>query len=404
MPYYESDAVTLYNGDCRTVLATLPAQSVHCCVTSPPYWGLRNYGLEPSQWADGWRGCLGLEPDMGAYVRHLVEVFRGVWRVLRDDGTCFINLGDSYTSGGRTSHGTRIDVKQSSHRGMNGTHDPARAPQPPDLKEKNLTGMPWRVAFALQADGWILRSDIIWHKPNPMPESVTDRPTKSHEYLFLLTKQPRYFYDQEAVREPHTMRPQARPGGHKRHQPGALLPAHTWSGTARDLPGVDGNPAGRNKRTVWTIATQAFRGAHFAVMPERLVEPCVLAGTSAHGCCSACGAPYRRVVERTGYDGAGRADDSVYTGQAYRHPQSAPRGPRRNFGEPTAHTTGWQPGCACAAPVAPCTALDPFGGSGTVGVVAARHGRQSVLIEQNAQYCQLAVQRLAPREERACAD
>lgn len=219
------------HGDALEVLQTLEPESVQACITSPPYWGLRDY-QHPEQ--------LGLEKTPEEYVARLVEIFREVRRVLREDGTLWLNLGDSYSSGGRGGGGSFMDMR-------GGDGDPQagawahrkdekgwRSP-PPGLKPKDLVGIPWRVAFALQADGWTLRSDIIWNKLNPMPESVTDRPTKSHEYLFLLSKSARYCYD----------------------EPGS----------------------GRNRRSVWTIPTQPFHGAHFAVMPQALVEPCILAGS-----------------------------------------------------------------------------------------------------------------------------
>ena len=217
-------------GDCREVLPTLGAGSVQCVVTSPPYYGLRDYG-HPDQ--------IGLEPSVDAYVAEMVAVFRQVRRVLADDGTMFLNIGDSYGSG------------------------------------KQLLGVPWRVAFALQADGWVLRSDCIWHKPNPLPESVRDRPTKAHEYVFLLAKRARYFYDSGAVAEPLVS---TRPSGNKsRLVSGRMGGDHGWNlrpSDERSLP-----EGGRNKRTVWTIPPQPCKEAHFAVMPPALVEPCILAGS-----------------------------------------------------------------------------------------------------------------------------
>jgi len=265
-----------------------------------------------AQWCQkcpAWFGSLGLEPTPELYVQHIVEVFREVWRVLRKDGTCYVNLGDSYSSGGRDSHGTRIGYKQASNRGtMEATGH--RLPMPPGLKPKDLVGIPWRVAFALQADGWWLRSDIIWSKPNPMPESVRDRPTKSHEYIFLLSKQERYYFDQDAVREPyapagierseygynHAYRNQfiGSPTD-KRFQSGKVLAAsHKGSKLHTGKTGVNGNGRvseaertdnsnGRNIRSVWTVATQPFPEAHFATFPEALIKPCILAGCPPGG-------------------------------------------------------------------------------------------------------------------------
>ena len=215
---------------------------------------------------------------MDGYVNSLVGVFREVHRVLRDDGTAWLNLGDSFSSGGRTTHGTRVGIKQSTNRGSNGCADSPRPPQPTGLKPKDICGIPWRVAFALQADGWYLRSDIIWAKNNPMPESVLDRPTRAHEYMFLLAKSEHYYYDSDAVREE------------------AVSDTIRSSALHRDTVSTNGNggsaarsPTGyRNRRTVWTLNSEPFFGAHFATFPTKLVEPCVLAGTSEKGCCPRC--------------------------------------------------------------------------------------------------------------------
>jgi DNA modification methylase len=270
-PYYQERHATLYQGDCRATLAQLPEASVHCVVTSPPYWGLRDYGLG----AD----ALGLEPTPDLYVQHLVEIFRLVKRVLRDDGTLWLNLGDAYSS---TTKGDNRPDAQQRPRDPHGFHSGSGTrwhtgtwEVQTGLKPKDLCGMPWRVAFALQADGWYLRSDIIWHKPNPMPESVRDRPTKSHEYLFLLSKSARYFYDQEAVKEPQHGAMQRR---------GAVCTLARSRATGRQDGGRVWQDTGfRNRRSVWTIATQPTKHAHFATFPPRLVEPCILAGCPADG-------------------------------------------------------------------------------------------------------------------------
>jgi len=326
----------LIRGDARRI--PLADESVQTVITSPPYWGLRDYGLEPSVWptstAEGaeaaehehdfedrtkrsggayapgskkrwqhsaedftrddrfldghpaipagslcakcgaWRGVLGLEPTTELYVAHLVEIFREVRRVLRSDGTVWLNLGDSYNAAGRETHGTRIGEKQGTNRASAEGLDKCR-PSAMDLKPKDLVGIPWRVAFALQADGWWLRSDIIWAKPNPMPESVTDRPTKSHEYIFLLTKSERYYFDQDAVREP---------GSENSHGGGRLnYERKTSLGIrGRNTGCLTAKPAGedgRNIRTVWTIATQPYAGAHFATFPEKIPDRCIRAGS-----------------------------------------------------------------------------------------------------------------------------
>lgn len=369
-PYYADAHLTVYVGDCREVMADMPAESIHCVVTSPPYWGLRDYGVA---------GQLGLEPTPEEYVANLVAVFREVRRVLRADGTVWLNLGDSYAGSGpsgaayqsettkRRADGDGTDgvfrvSKRLAERGL--TYAEKKPVPPPGLKPKDLVGIPWRVAFALQADGWYLRSDIVWSKPNPMPESVTDRPTKAHEYLFLLSKAPRYYYDAEAVREraesgPSDLRKMAegreRIGGLVKEQTDPRLKASALTNigrkrsvggkqlasaqassaaTERRMGGFNDRwdasenngtaPAGRNLRSVWTIATQPYPGAHFATFPEKLVEPCVKAGCPLDG-----------------------------------------------------------------------TVLDPFAGSGTVGRVANRLGRRAVLIDLKADYIDQAMLRNA---------
>jgi DNA modification methylase len=257
-------SVTLHLGDCLAVLRTLPAASVQCCVTSPPYFGLRDYGHADQ---------IGLEQTPDEYVTKLVAVFREVSRALKDDGTLWLNLGDSYNAAGRTGHGTRVGYKQNTNRASAMGGDNCR-PSVDWLKPKDLIGIPWRVAFALQADGWFLRQDIIWHKPNPMPESVQDRCTKAHEYLFLLSKAERYYFDSESMKE-------------RARGPAKICgPKNDASRNDSDRRGiVRGDGETRTRRSVWTIATQPYAGAHFAVMPPALIEPCILAGSSPGDVC-----------------------------------------------------------------------------------------------------------------------
>ena len=258
----------IHQGDCLTILRERFApESVQCCVTSPPYWGLRDYGVE---------GQLGLEATPELYVAKMVEVFREVKRVLKADGTLWLNLGDSYAGSGR---GNNPNGKQGTNKGT--SFDPEYSGVVPSgLKHKDLVGIPWRVAFALQADGWYLRQDIIWAKPNPMPESVTDRCTKSHEYLFLLSKSERYYYDHEAIKEPAT------PGCHTTTQKsfGGQAAGAVVKPSGNQIPGSTFSwGETRNKRTVWTIATQPYSEAHFATFPPKLIEPCILAGCPSGG-------------------------------------------------------------------------------------------------------------------------
>ena len=260
----------ILTGDCREMLRTLEAGSVRTCITSPPYFGLRDYGHD---------GQIGLEQTPDDYVAELVEVFREVRRVLSDDGTLWLNLGDSYASyrdGKATPDTTRGDSTGTLAPKGEAKNRMASTFVGTGIKHKDLIGIPWRVAFALQQDGWYLRSDIIWHKPNPMPESVTDRPTKSHEYLFLLTKSPRYYYNHDAIREPVKEGNKGYIGGVRaRTAPGALGGENQHNMERREYAEIKG----ANRRSVWTINTKPFKGAHFAVMPEALVEPCILAGS-----------------------------------------------------------------------------------------------------------------------------
>jgi DNA modification methylase len=322
-------------GDVLDCLREMPAGSVRYCVTSPPYFGLRDYGLPPSKWGDGWEGCLGLEPTPDLFVTHCVETFGEVRRVLADDGTLWLNIGDSYAgswgaqSRGASDNGTST-IEGAEKRGgspLSGRQIMA-APKggsrtgtirAAGVKPKDLFGVPWTLAFALRADGWWLRSDVIWAKPNPMPESVTDRPTSAHEHLFLLAKSARYFYDADAIREDagdigrvngrdgRTEDDRARPPG----------------SNPRTLARLDYTERGRNKRNVWEVATQPYAEAHFATFPPKLVQPCILAGSAAGD-----------------------------------------------------------------------TILDPFAGAGTVGVVALRHGRSFIGIELSADYCAMARRRI----------
>lgn len=379
--------VRLLQGDCRQRLAALPAGSVHCCVTSPPYWSLRDYGVPPSvwggekdcghSWSDGqycrlcnaWRGALGLEPTPEQYVANLVEVFAHVWRALRNDGTLWLNLGDSYAA---NSGQQRAQNGFPSNRAMNRQAVCASsAHRGGSIKAKDLWGMPWRVAFALQEAGWYLRSDIIWSKPNPIPESVLDRPTRAHEYLFLLAKSKKYYYDAEAIRLP----PSGISGGAcfggplKEAKAAALVGSSRLRTQQRAATPEDRKryaTSGANARSVWTIVPTPFAEAHFATFPPELAERCIAAATSEQGCCPKCGRPWIRL-----------------------------RSVARTFESGHVDTLGWSPVCGCAAgqPV-PCIVLDPFGGAGTTGLVAERLGRNSVLCELNPEYLQMARRRI----------
>ena len=319
-PYYQDGAVALYHGDAAVTLAGLPDRSVDCIVTSPPYFGLRDYGQD---------GQIGAEPSPAAFVAALVAVFREARRVLVDDGTFWLNLGDSYANDGKwggSSGGKHVTA-------LHGDTGIGRGKRTTGLAPKNLIGIPWRVAFALQDDGWILRNDIIWHKPNAMPESVTDRLSNRHEHLFLFSKKPRYWFDLDPIREPilkgaagsefHT-------GKTGEHQLGraSSRPRTPWGGVGAPQPNLEATGArhtashdgGRNPGDVWTIATQPFSEAHFATFPPALPERCIQAGCKPGG-----------------------------------------------------------------------TVLDPFSGSGTTGLAAARHGRKYVGIDLNRDYLDLSL-------------
>jgi DNA modification methylase len=378
-------------GDSLTILQSLPDNSVHCCITSPPYWGLRDYGHDKQ---------IGLEPTPEAYVVSMVNVFREVRRVLRNDGTLWLNLGDTYNNMKVGSTQQNVDAKRHNT-------DTFRKELWRGLKPKDLIGIPWRVALALQADGWWLRQDIIWHKPNPMPESVTDRCTKSHEYVFLFAKSEKYYYDSEAVKEDVTGRTNTPPESTASKRPNRGFPgqaARHHCGGAED--------GKRNRRSVWTITTKPFKDSHFAVMPEALVELCLLAGTSEHGCCISCGTPYKRRILVTSPDGRQAEMQGRHTYDSSGNPLMGDNQINKGVtGSFTVHndstqkvlrkeTIGWKPGCNCEnnQPIS-CVVLDPFAGSGTVGVVAKRFNRSSILIELNPTYIDLIHKRLNKEEK-----
>ena len=330
----------IIQGDALTVLKTLDDESVNCCVTSPPYYNLRDYGVD---------GQIGLESSPEEYIQKLVEIFREVRRVLKKDGTLWVNIADSYAGSGKGASNYPENAKrykQGTNKGCVGsmlskTHSAA-------CKKKDLIGIPWMLAFALRADGWYLRQDIIWQKPNPMPESVKDRCTKSHEYIFLLSKNPRYYFDGEAIAEPVANSTIARVSQDIEGQKGSYTPSKANGKMKAVLPRYGGkkyteNPdrfnrtksgtlylprPNRNKRDVWTVSTKPFKGAHFATFPPDLIEPCILSGCPIGG-----------------------------------------------------------------------TVLDPFGGSGTTGMVAKKHGRDFILIELNEEYVKICYDRTKNKEK-----
>jgi DNA modification methylase len=396
-------------GDCLAVLKTMADESVHCVVTSPPYWGLRDYGVE---------GQLGLEKTPEEYIAKMVEIFREVRRVLRSDGTLWLNMGDSYAASGRGGGGGSfqdgdVGTKVS---GANNRRAPAYG-----YKPKDLVGVPWMLAFALRSDGWWLRSDIIWHKPNPMPESVTDRPTKAHEYIFLLSKSEKYFYDAAAIKEPVTgnahergdgVNPKAKKFGQHSRIRQDQDPRHLRYPRNRQnesfSAAVNGLVLDRNKRSVWSVATSPFPEAHFATFPPKLIEPCILAGTSERGCCEKCGAPLKRQLEsetlhRSGSGVSGTAPvGKLAGGSQVRAGHDVRLGPTAKT-----QTTGWEATCDCQVAEintrgakaqkifrAPCVVLDLFSGAGTTGLVARRLQRRYIGIELNPEYIAMSQRRI----------
>jgi len=367
-------------GDNLTWLKSIKSGIVQTCITSPPYWGLRDYGHDEQT---------GLEDTFDKWLSKMVMLFREIERVLRDDGTIWVNMGDSYAGSGKgigSDHGKAVftdeNIKKTNWENI-------------DLPPKNLLGQPWRLAFALQDDGWILRSDIIWAKPNPMPESVTDRPTKAHEYLFLMSKKPHYYYDADAIREPHkeSIKQQIKRIKYAKKQQSERLrqsdnqtdALEKWSINKEDRDMI--NPFGANKRSVWIIPTEAYSKAHFATFPKALVKPCILAGSSRE-CCAQCLKPYKRDMEifggTIGKSWHDHADD-LNGGQSQKHDFSTDGYERK--------TLGFSPDCGCGTKeTKPSLVLDPFSGSGTTGAVCAEYGRNYLGIELNPEYANMRIE------------
>jgi DNA modification methylase len=385
---------SLFCGDVLDGLRMLPGESVDCVVTSPPYWRLRDYGVG---------GQIGLESSPDEYVAKMVLVFGEVRRVLKKRGTVWLNLGDSYASqpaGNKTPSG--FSQTRPSRISGNGDQETVDLPQKDfvGLKPKDLCGVPWRVAFALQADGWWLRQDIIWSKPNPMPESVTDRCTKAHEYVFLLSKAASYYYDNEAIRE-DSIDPESLNGLRERNA-GTMNAVDPKNYKFHGSIGEDGKRRSgqkykkRNKRSVWTITTKPYSGAHFATFPEDLIEPMIRAGTSEKGVCPTCGKPWERIIEASKrYDhittDKGKSADGPYHAQIG---EGEGTHDIRHGVYSDVKTLGWRPSCSCSDEFVPAVVLDPFAGSGTTMAVARRLGRDAVGIELNPAYVKLIKERL----------
>lgn len=460
-PFFDGGAVRVYRGHALDILRQMPDESIHMVVTSPPYWGLRSYKTPPVIWnspntdcrhewepsrvirsspqrdhsggvatgatgtrgvqssskgrafisttgsfcshCTAWQGHLGLEPSPELYINHLTTIFREVRRVLRQNGTLWIVIGDTYNSGaggrqGRTGarRNRAFTAASADWRPGNpaknqevSNRDGVNAGQ--NYKLKDLIGISWMLAFALREDGWYLRSEIVWSKPDCLPESVTDRPTKAHETIFLLSKSERYFYDQKAVEEPLATSSIVRLTQSTLMAQAGSTRANAGGKTNGPMRAV-GAFSGRNLRSVWPIVSEAFHGLHFAVFPSALVRRCILAGTSAKGVCATCGAPWRRCTDGlTYYDGA-KAGSDPQRKYGYRE---YGRGPKPNLGMSIAQTTGWQPSCSCPSSVTiPAVVLDPFAGTGTSLLVARSLGRHAIGIELSEKYCDLIVQRV----------
>jgi DNA modification methylase len=436
----------IYQGDCLDIMPTLETESVQCVVTSPPYYGLRDYGTAkweggdedhkhdrvaarngrggsgapgkqtadayPSDFPAAVCSCgatridsqIGLEASPDLYVAKLVAVFREVRRVLRDDGTVWLNLGSSYAGGGGSSGHTE-ETTNCGRKTVDYGAIATGGKVPSGFKPKDLIPIPWMVAMALQADGWWLRQDIIWHKPNPKPESVSDRCTKSHEYIFLLTKSAKYFYDADAIKEQATYGIPNSPGSiSSPYGQGFTRRAAKVSGTySQDSGRNDGNrhPSGdytaengkRNRRSIWTITTKPLKLAHFAVFPPEIPEICIKAGTSLKGCCPECLSPWERVTDIS-YLQHRKAGKWCYRGQDERGLNRSESQYKYGSATKIATTTGWRPTCTHNLDPIPCTVLDPFMGSGTTGVMAQKLGREFIGIELNPEYEEMANRRI----------
>jgi DNA modification methylase len=372
----------ILRGDCLHTLRTLPDKCVQTVTTSPPFYNLRVY-------AGGAQDQLGQESTPEAYIQNLVTIFREVKRVLRDDGTCWIEIGDSYAGSGRGPTGKTGIGNQSKRQGFD--DHPATIPE--GMKEKDLIGIPWMLAFALRADGWYLRRDVINAKKNPQPESVKDRPTAAHTYIFLLSKSPTYYYDAEAIAEPCT------------------------ESSLKKNPGCK-----RNKRDVWFTSTGRFKGSHFATFAPELIDPCVKAGTSEHGACPVCHTPFERVLKRVSKSPHDRSQDGrTHSTAAQRMGKESC--PEKGW-ETETTTLGWLPQCQCrhvyaqnypalandssfwplatesllsafiSLSISPCIVLDPFFGSGTTAVVAMQNHCDFIGCEISEEYAEMAMHRI----------
>lgn len=362
--------VCLYLGDCIESAKKLPSESVHTIITSPPYWGLRDYGVE---------GQIGLEESFDEWLSKMVELFEELKRVLHKSGTLWVNMGDSFNAsatrgsfGDQSKHGyVEHGYKKESIKG---------------LHKKNLIGQPWKLAFALQESGWILRSDIVWYKTNAMPESITDRPTRAHEFIFLFSKKERYFFNWLANEDKPVSSHRSGNGFNRKERLKFIDPDGTVRG--HDQEWMPSNA--KRPRSVWDIPTKPFPEAHFATFPPELPRRMIRLGTSDHGCCANCLSPYEPIIEKDGstYHGGKRkradAPGAVVSASSV-----------FRTGEATQYKIGgWKQSCKCNAEIKSCIVLDPFSGSGTTGLEAVRNQRDYIGFELNPEYLQMSEARL----------
>jgi DNA modification methylase len=405
---------TTLQGHVLEMLRQLPDGSAHAIVTSPPYWNLRDYGTEPVKWPAVRYSIMGFtvrvkpmvcelgqEPSHFDFIGHMVLVFREAMRVLRPDGTLWLNMGDCYAGSGKgsaTHPATNGNWKQGPHNGS--ATAPKRKASTTGMKVKDLVGIPWMLAFALRDDGWYLRQENIWSKPNPMPESVTDRTTRSHEHIFMFSKRPRYYYDAEAVKtmgknpeddvrriaqqstavksSPDTLRNGLRPRG-------AARPHQGFNERWDAMPRSEQVSMGANKRSVWEVATKPYQGAHFATFPPDLIVDYIKAGVPEQ-CCGDCGAPFLRQVDKELVPTAKASKKVVVDARDHNADANDQGSNRAKDGHKPAHiyaslTTGFAAQCKCNAAAVGGTVLDPFSGTNTTGTTAMRLGRHYIAIE-----------------------